>query len=84
MIFTTHDVSLMDQEIFRRDELWVAERGSDGSSRLYSFSDYELRKDKDIRKSYLEGRLGGLPNILGTACDTCWRNWYEQETYFFS
>ena len=66
MIFTTHDVSLMDQDVFRRDELWVTERNRYGESRLYSFSDYEgLRKDKNIRKAYMEGRLGGLPNILG-------------------
>lgn len=67
IIFTTHDISLMDQDIFRRDELWVTERNRYGESRLYSFSDYEgLRKDKNIRKAYMEGRLGGLPNILGS------------------
>ena len=66
MIFTTHDISLMDQDVFRRDELWVTERNRYGESRLYSFSDYEgLRKEKNIRKAYMEGRLGGLPNILG-------------------
>ena len=83
MIFTTHDLSLMSQEIFRRDELWVAERNNIGSSRLYSFSDYELRKDKDIRKSYLEGRLGGVPNILGVVRNSGWGNWYDQENVFF-
>lgn len=83
MIFTTHDLSLMSQEIFRRDELWVAERNNIGGSRLYSFSDYELRKDKDIRKSYLEGRLGGVPNILGVVRNSGWGNWYDQENVFF-
>ena len=65
LLFTTHDVLLMDQELMRRDEMWVAERDRDGSSTLFSFSEYkDVRNDKDIRKSYLQGRLGGIPRIL--------------------
>ena len=65
LLFTTHDVHLMDQEIFRRDEMWVAERDNHGGSSLLSFSEYkDVRYDKDIRKSYLQGRLGGIPHFL--------------------
>jgi AAA15 family ATPase/GTPase len=65
LLFTTHDVLLMDQALFRRDEMWVAERDVDGASRLFALSDYQdIRYDKDIRKSYLQGRLGGIPRIL--------------------
>jgi uncharacterized protein len=65
LIFTTHDVLLMDQDLFRRDEMWVSERNSQGISDLYSFSEFkEIRYDKDIRKSYLQGRLGGVPRFL--------------------
>jgi len=65
LLLTTHDVLLMDQEILRRDEMWVAERDATGASTLVSFSDYkDVRYDKDIRKSYLQGRLGGVPRIL--------------------
>lgn len=65
LLITTHDVLLMDQDLLRRDEMWVAERDVDGSSKLLSFSDYkDVRYDKDIRKSYLQGRLGGVPKIL--------------------
>ncbi len=64
LLFTTHDVSLMDQHLFRRDEMWVAERDLAGASQLFSFSEYsDVRYDKDIRKSYLQGRLGGTPRI---------------------
>ena len=57
----------MDQDLLRRDEKWVVERKRDGSTDLYSFSDFkDVRYDKDIRKSYLQGRLGGIPNILLT------------------
>lgn len=65
LIFTTHDVMLMDQNLLRRDEMWVAERDAGGASQLWSFSEYaDVRKDKDIRKSYLQGRMGGIPRIL--------------------
>lgn len=64
LLFTTHDVLLMDQALLRRDEMWVAERDDTGHSTLTSFSEYkDVRYDKDIRKSYLQGRLGGIPRL---------------------
>ena len=74
LLLTTHDVLLMDQQLLRRDEMWVAERDAAGASSLISFSEYkDVRYDKDIRKSYLQGRLGGIPRILlgGTLPNTC-------------
>ncbi|MBE1427233.1 AAA15 family ATPase/GTPase [Desulfomicrobium macestii] len=74
LLFTTHDVLLMDQHLLRRDEMWVAERDACGASSLSSFSEYkDVRYDKDIRKSYLQGRLGGIPRILlgGALTDSC-------------
>lgn len=65
LLITTHDVLLMDQDLFRRDEMWVTERDSSGISTMVSFSEFkDVRYDKDIRKSYLQGRLGGIPRIL--------------------
>ena len=67
LLFTTHDVLLMDQRWLRRDEMWVTERDAAGASSLLSFSEYrDVRYDKDIRKSYLQGRLGGIPRITTT------------------
>ncbi|MBR5194647.1 MAG: ATP-binding protein [Akkermansia sp.] len=64
LIFTTHDVMLMDQTLLRRDEMWAVERGRDKGSHLISFEDFiEIRKDKDIRRSYLTGHMGGLPRL---------------------
>lgn len=74
LLFTTHDVLLMDQKLFRRDEMWIVERTLQGESSLVPFSEYkDVRYDKDIRKSYLQGRLGGIPRILisGAFVDTC-------------
>ena len=65
LLITIHDVLLMDQDLFRRDEMWVAERNHKGCSELFSLSDYkDIRYDKDVRKSYLQGRFGGIPRIL--------------------
>lgn len=63
IIVTTHDLELMTQKIFRRDEMWFFARDYSGST-LTSFADFvDTKKDKDIRKSYLDGRMGGLPNL---------------------
>jgi hypothetical protein len=55
----------MDQHILRRDEMWVTERDATGASSIHSFSEYQdVRYDKDIRKSYLQGRMGGIPRMV--------------------
>ncbi len=69
MVFTTHDVMLMDQDLLRRDEMWAAEKGGDQASHLIAFEEFiDIRKDKDIRRSYLQGRMGGVPKLLSTLC----------------
>ena len=65
LLFTTHYIFLMEQRILRRDEMWLLERNGQGASSLFSLSDYQkVRYDKDIRKSYLQGRFGGIPKFL--------------------
>ena len=54
---------LMDQSLFRRDEMWIAERNEFGESSLFSLANCGIRFDKDIRKLYLQGALGGIPNL---------------------
>lgn len=64
LIFTTHDVNLMTQKLFRRDEIWFTERKEGGASSLVAISEFkDVRSDKDIRKHYLQGRMGGTPCI---------------------
>lgn len=65
LLFTTHDAQLIDQSLFRRDEIWVTETDRHGASQLISFSEYKgIRDDKNIRRSYLHGRFGGVPKIF--------------------
>jgi len=63
LIFTTHDVNMLGQNLFRRDEVWFISRGVHGETEIESLSSYRERHDKDIRKSYLEGRYSGVPNL---------------------
>ena len=61
IIVTTHESNLLDLDLLRRDEIWFAEKDNEGSSHLYSLTDFKVRNDLDIRKGYLQGRFGAIP-----------------------
>lgn len=61
LIFTTHESTIMDQELLRRDEIWFVERNKDNISHLYSLDRFKERYDKKLSKAYLEGRYGAVP-----------------------
>lgn len=61
LIFTTHEASIMDQALFRRDEIWFVERNGDNASTIYSLDRFKERYDKRLSKAYLEGRYGAIP-----------------------
>ncbi len=61
LIFTTHEAHLLDQDIFRQDEIWFVEKNSAGISSMYSLNDFKEHKTIDIQKGYLNGRYGAVP-----------------------
>lgn len=61
LIFTTHNTSLLDQDLFRRDQIWFVEKGSLGASKLYPLTDFKPRNDEVLERWYLRGRYGALP-----------------------
>lgn len=63
LIFTTHDCSLLDSDLFRRDQIWFTEKNSEGATCLYSLSDFKPRQETNIRKGYLNGRYGAIPFV---------------------
>jgi uncharacterized protein len=71
LICTTHESNLLDQEIFRQDEIWFVEKDLSGSSDLYSLCDFKEHNTKDIRKGYLSGRYGSIP-FLANLKDLNW------------
>lgn len=63
LIVTTHESSLLDLSLLRRDEIWFVEKNNHGESHLYSLEEFQPRFDKEIRKAYLQGRYGAIPFI---------------------
>lgn len=63
LIFTTHDVSLLDRDLIRRDQIWLSEKNHQGATDLYSLQDFDVREDTPFEKWYLAGKFGGLPKI---------------------
>lgn len=64
LIFTTHDLSIMDGDFMRRDQFWFVEKGGrEGASELYPLSAYSPRKDDNILNRYLYGAYGAVPFI---------------------
>lgn len=63
LIFTSHDISLLDKDLLRRDEIWFTEKDQFGSSQLYSLADFkteEVRKTSSFFKNYLNGKYGAI------------------------
>lgn len=77
LIFSTHESNLLDQEIFRTDEIWFAEKNILGSTKLYSLSDFKEHNTIDIRKGYLNGRYGAIP-FLGNLQDLNWHKFQDE------
>lgn len=65
IIFTAHDVNLINVDIFRQDEIWFIEKNKMGESTLKPFSNFQVRKGQDTLKGYLSGRFGAVPMIRG-------------------
>jgi AAA15 family ATPase/GTPase len=71
LIFTTHESNLLDQKIFRSDEIWFVEKNHKGESEFYPLSDFKEHHTIDISKGYLNGRYGAIP-FLGNLKDLNW------------
>jgi len=64
-VFTTHNTNLIDLDLFRRDQIWFVEKDEGGRTRLYSLSDFNVRKDLRVQKAYELGRFGAIPFVRG-------------------
>lgn len=63
MIFTAHDINLIDLHLFRQDEIWFIDKNKTGESKLKPLSDFSLQEGMDTIKAYLSGRFGAVPMI---------------------
>ncbi len=67
LIFTTHYSQLMTPELFRKDQLWIADKTPQGQTELFSLADFRgekyTRSSEMFEKNYLEGRYRGIGNF---------------------
>ena len=64
LVFSTHDTSILSQDVFRRDQIWFCERNARHETKLVPFSDFHSRKGiENLERGYLAGRYGTVPYI---------------------
>lgn len=61
MWMTTHDTSLLDPYLLRRDQVWFVEKKKEQSTELYGLLEFSPRKGEAIERGYLQGRYGAIP-----------------------
>lgn len=83
LLFTSHDITSMNNDVFRRDEIWFAALNAEDQSLLYSLAEFKkeggnkVRKDETYGKQYLEGRYGADPFLKRIVN---WENGHEFKT----
>jgi AAA15 family ATPase/GTPase len=66
LIFATHETTLLDKNMFRRDQIWITTKNKQGETKLVSIYDLDiegLREDLPFDRWYMSGKFGGLPKI---------------------
>lgn len=64
LVFTTHETSILNQEVFRRDQIWFCEKDKQQATVVYPLTDFSPRKGREnLELAYLSGRYGALPYV---------------------
>lgn len=65
ILITTHyDGLLEEDDLFRQDNIWFTNKKEDGSTDLYSLSDFKgVNRISSLQKAYKYGKFGAIPNI---------------------
>ena len=65
LIFTTHDASILNREVLRRDQIWFCEKDyKTQATTVFPLTDFHPRKGREnLESAYLSGRYGALPYI---------------------
>jgi len=66
LVFTSHDTTLQQRNLLRRDQIWFTEKRPDGGTELYPLTDFKPSSGMAIDKSYLDGRFGAVPILPDT------------------
>lgn len=73
LIVTTHETQILDLGLLRTDEIWFAEKDSQGNSSLFSLEEFTPRPSGHVRDEYLRGRFGATPIPLSVS-NIGWRD----------
>ena len=64
LIFSTHDTSLLDKDLFRRDQVWFTQLNEERATDLYSLAEIRnVRKTENLEKGYISGKYGAIPML---------------------
>lgn len=65
LIFSTHDTSLLDTDLFRRDQVWFTQLNTkERATDLYSLVEIKnVRKSENLEKGYVSGKYGAIPML---------------------
>ncbi len=65
LIFSTHDTSLLDTDLFRRDQVWFTQLNTkERATDLYSLVEIKnVRKSENLEKEYVSGEYGAIPML---------------------
>lgn len=64
LIFSTHDTSLLDTDLFRRDQVWFTQLNKERATDLYSLVEIKnVRKSENLEKGYVSGKYGAIPML---------------------
>ena len=76
LVFTAHNPCLLNEHLLRRDQIWLTQKMTDGSTEVVPLSEYNPRKDESRLKGYLSGRYSAVPAIpvCFGLCASDWEN----------
>ena len=63
ILFSTHDINLLNEDFLRRDTVWFTEKNEFGATELYSLLDFKLHKNLSAYNAYKIGKLGAKPRL---------------------
>jgi len=63
LVFMTHDTNLLNNQLFRRDQIWFVEKDQYEATDLYSLVEYDISENDSYKTDYIKGRYGAIPFI---------------------
>lgn len=67
LLFTSHNLSLIDMSRFRKDQIVFVNKNASGATEVQSLYDYkDFRENMDAEKAYRQGRFDAIPIVTSS------------------